>query len=136
MCRDNSYHLLKCLFGISLSSMFIFLSIVSNCSKILIFLLSAYFCGNFVTIATVKVKLIPDIYTWAIGINCILIAGQNSPLMHVAISVTRFAETWLQIIVLRSIGSGSVVEYLTRDRGVAGSSLTASTALCPRAQMG
>ena len=27
--------------------------------------------------------------------------------------------------------SGSLVEYLTRDQGVAGSSLTAVTALCP-----
>ena len=30
--------------------------------------------------------------------------------------------------------SGSVVEYLTRDRGVAGSSLTVATALCPWAR--
>ena len=48
---------LKYLFGMSLCSMLISLSNVSN------LLQNRQF---FVTIATVKVKLIPDVYTWAI----------------------------------------------------------------------
>ena len=34
------------------------------CSKMVIFLFSAYFGGHFFLIATAKVKLIPDFYTW------------------------------------------------------------------------
>ena len=67
-----------------------------------IFLLSAYFGGHFVTIATVQVVLLPDFYTLAIVlinykqtlvINIFFYflaswgggGGQNSPLMHVAL---------------------------------------------------
>ena len=70
------------------------------CSKMASFLFSAYFGGHFITIATVKVKLIPDLYTWVsvlinqseeIGEKQFLFfslkkRGQNSPLMHVALS--------------------------------------------------
>ena len=64
------------------------------------FLFSAYFGAIFVTIATVKVKLISDLYTWAIVLinyqeefdekrisflGHIGGGGQNSPLMHVAL---------------------------------------------------
>ena len=35
------------------------------CSKMVIFLFSAYFAAIFVTIATVKVESIPDLYTLA-----------------------------------------------------------------------
>ena len=46
--------------------MFIPLSGVSNLFPMFIILFSAYFGGNFATIGTVKVKLIPDFYTLAI----------------------------------------------------------------------
>ena len=36
------------------------------CSKVATYLFSAYFGGHFVTIATVKINLIPYPYTWAI----------------------------------------------------------------------
>ena len=52
--------------GICLCSMFIPLSGVSNLFPMFIILFSAYFGGNFATIGTVKVKLIPDFYTLAI----------------------------------------------------------------------
>ena len=60
------------------------------------FLFSAYLVAISVTIATVKVELIPDFYIWAIALkneymkklaknNCVASQrGQNSLLMHVA----------------------------------------------------
>ena len=60
--------MLKYIFGIFLSSMFISLSNVSNFVQkwsILYFL--PILAATFVTIAMVKVKLIPDFITWAIA---------------------------------------------------------------------
>ena len=58
------------------------------CSKMITLLFSAYFGGHFVTIATVKVKLLPDFYK-KIGEKQFsffsLKGGQNSPLMNVAL---------------------------------------------------
>ena len=65
VCRDNTHHFVKYLFGICLSSMSIGLSNVSNFLQNNQFSFSANFGGHFFTIATAKVELIPDIYTWA-----------------------------------------------------------------------
>ena len=45
------------------------------CSKMVIFLFSAYFGGHFITIAMVKVELMPDFYTLAI----VLINQKDEP---------------------------------------------------------
>ena len=43
--------------------------------EIVAVLFSAYFGGHFVFTATLKVKLIPDFYTWAINLFYILTEG-------------------------------------------------------------
>ena len=58
------------------------------CPKMVIFRISVYFAAILVTIATVKVKLIADFYTFAITCEKNLVnVGfmRNSPLMHVAL---------------------------------------------------
>ena len=61
MCGDISHHLLNSLHGICLCSM---LFLYAPNWSLLYF--QANFRAIFVTIATVKVKLIPNFYTWAI----------------------------------------------------------------------
>ena len=96
MCHEHSYNLLKYHFDICLCSMLISLSNVSNLLQNGQFSIFSLFWRHFATIATVKVKLIPEFYTLAIAlINYLqettekqllffdLKGGQNSLLMHV-----------------------------------------------------
>ena len=62
-CRDDSNHLLKCIFGVCLCSVLVSLSNVSNLFQNGQF---PILVAIFVTIATVKVKIIPDLNIWAI----------------------------------------------------------------------
>ena len=59
VCHDYSHHLLKYFFGICLCSISILLLRVSNLLR------NGHF-PIFVTIATVKVESMPNVYTWTI----------------------------------------------------------------------
>ena len=60
-------------------------------------------------------------------------SGPSGPLVSTDIMNSRGITNILVVYYIKgfSLGSGSVVECLTRDRGAAGWSLTGGTALCP-----
>ena len=70
MCRDNSHHLLKCIFGNLLVFFVNFCQTSQICFKKANFLFSAYFGYHFfVTIATVKFKIV--LYFYSLAFNLI-----------------------------------------------------------------
>ena len=91
-----------------------------------------YAADNTCQFSNTKFKIRAQKYNASLKLNATLVKNTNN-------NVSNFLKLFRVFCISQCHlweRSGSVLEYLTRDRGAAGSSLTGVTALCPLARHG